>query len=200
MTNISTGIGAIGLCGAHCTGKSTLGAELSDLVGIPFAATSASATMLGMKIPPDEVITSFSTRMEVQEAILEVSEDLWGKFETPFISDRTPMDMLAYTMADIQGNTKIDESRIAKYIKKCIAATNKYFSYFILLQPGIPLKKRKGKALPSEGFMCHLNLILMGLTCSEHVEGEVFWMPVKETVLENRITLVMEWLEEYDIC
>lgn len=172
----------LGLCGAHCTGKTTLAQELSELTGMPFARTSTSKVMQELGFTPDAAMT-FDERLTVQELILDAAEELWGSFKDTFISDRTPMDMIAYTLAAIQGETLFDQHQLTDYIYRCREITNKYFSHIILLQPGIPLIGREGKAALNEGYIVHLNTILMGLTVSDHLEGEVLWIPLHETSL-----------------
>ncbi len=81
----------------------------------------------------------FQRRLWIQHKILDAAEKLWYAEQRQFITDRTPLDMAAYTLADIQGAAEVDFSELEKYLERCFKTTNELFKILVLIQPGIPL-------------------------------------------------------------
>ncbi|HBC41075.1 MAG TPA: AAA family ATPase, partial [Pseudanabaena sp.] len=54
-----------------------------------------------------------------QNHVLDAAQQVWQNSATPFISDRTPIDMIAYTLGDIQGKTEVDFDLLNQYIDRC---------------------------------------------------------------------------------
>lgn len=154
----------MGLAGAHRTGKTSMAREAARVMELPFAETSVSAVFHSMGLDPAEPM-DFQTRLLVQNVILKVLCENWAGYKGAFLSDRTPIDLLAYTMADVQGVTldTTTEVLMASYARACIEAANKHFGLIMLIQPGIPIVPAPGKAALSRGYMEHLNTLMAGL-------------------------------------
>lgn len=183
----------IGLCGAHRTGKTTLGREYSIVEGISFVQTSATETYKRLGKNPRSMV-SFKDRLEIQSEILKDANDLWEtEFGERFISDRTPIDMIAYTLADINNSTNLsaEELRLAdEYIQSCFESINRHFNCLVLLQPGIPIIEEEGKASCNPLFMNHLNSIMMGLLMSDSNRAYGCFIPKSTLDLTERIKAV----------
>ena len=90
------------LCGAHRTGKTTLAKAFSNYSGMPFVQTGASHVFADMGLDP-KVDYPLEVRLDIQKRILESFEKQCSSVKTKhFITDRTPIDFMAYMMADIQ--------------------------------------------------------------------------------------------------
>ena len=98
---------AIGLCGSHRTGKTTLAKEVSCKTGLKFIQTSTSEVFAQNGLDPSEPM-DFSTRIWIQNKVVSAAEEVWKGAGERFITDRTPIDMMAYTLADIDGASSVD--------------------------------------------------------------------------------------------
>ncbi len=164
----------IGLCGAHRTGKTDLATALSFALDMPFIPLNTTDIFLRYHLNPSKPM-DFKTRMDIQHRILDYAVDTWSNASQPFISDRTPIDMFAYTIAEVQGNTLNArmEAELADYKLRCQQATEKYFGNVVLVPPAIPIIDAIGKASPSRGYIEHIHLLCLGLLHSSHVMGYV---------------------------
>lgn len=154
----------IGLIGAHRTGKTTLARAFSEETGITFAETSSSAVFKELGFDPQKDY-DFKVRLFIQNRILDAAEAVYKASGVHYITDRTPLDMLAYTMADIQrSNLDTDDSAMfVDYLERCFEVTNRHFASLIVIQPGIPLVDDKDKAPCNMAYMEHINSLAMGL-------------------------------------
>jgi hypothetical protein len=181
----------IGLTGPHRTGKSTLAKAYSQRAGIRFVETNAKGTFERLGVDP-RVEYPFDVRLKIQGEILKDAEALYEKGGVWFITDRTPICMLAYTLADVSRTTLTPDSEreLAAYIAACIEVCNRHYTSLIVLQPAIPIKDEPGKAPPSPGYMRHLNALILGLTVDERVRPYHYYIPLNMTGLEPRVEAV----------
>ncbi|ELS34776.1 MULTISPECIES: AAA family ATPase [Pseudanabaena] len=178
--------GNLGLCGAHRTGKTTLAIALADRLHIPFVRTTTSQVFARLGLDPAEPM-DFNTRLFVQNHVLDAAEQVWQDAATPFISDRTPIDMIAYTLGDIQGKTEVDFDLLNQYIDCCFASTNQFFQNLAIIQPGIPLIYEEGKAALNAAYIEHINTLVIGLCRDSRLQAEVFCNAREAIGLEARI-------------
>lgn len=179
----------IGLCGAHRTGKTTLARNFAAKNGIPFVETSVSAIWYELGYDPAQTY-DFGTRLIVQEEILKRVDAKFSEYAgQEFITDRTPLDMAAYTLADAIGERVPEQcqQRMKDYLNACFEATNKRFGVICLVQPGIALKAEPGKAAMNEAYIEHLNSLLFGLMVDERVKCQHFYIPRAITGMEERM-------------
>jgi hypothetical protein len=179
----------VGLCGAHRTGKTTLARAFAEKRGIPFVETSVSAIWRELGYDP-AVTYDFETRLAVQEEILKRVDEVYSKHVgLEFVTDRTPLDMAAYTLADAIGDRVPDtcQERLAKYINDCFEVTNRRFGVVLLVQPGIKLVHEEGKAAVNAGYIEHLNSLILGLTVDERLTCGHFYIPRPVLDMERRL-------------
>lgn len=180
------------LSGSHRVGKTTLAKAYALKFDIPFVETSASAVFKSMGLDP-AVTYDFSTRLTVQEEILKVFEAIYAKYAAKeAITDRSPLDLLGYTLAEAIGHTVLleDQERLSRYTAKCFEVLNKRFSTVIVLQPGIPVVYEEGKAAINNGYIEHLNSLIIGLSVDERMKTAHFYIPRALTNLVDRIGAV----------
>ncbi len=184
----------IGLCGSHRTGKTTLAKAFSQKMKMPFVKTSTSSVFEQNGLAPSASM-DFETRLWIQRRVLDAAEQVWAAQNGPFVSDRTPIDMMAYTLGDIQGETTVDFSELESYISHCFEVTNKHFSALTVIQPAIPLVYEQGKAALNRAYIEHLNVLVMGL-CNDERQGCPFVIMHREIrEIEARIRAVWVGLE-----
>lgn len=179
----------IGLCGAHRSGKTTLARAFAKKTGITFVETSVSSIWKDFGLDP-AAEHDFGTRLMIQEQILKRIDAKFAEYSgKECITDRTPLDMAAYTLADAIGNRvpPAVQSRLRKYVEDCFQSANRRFSMMLLLQPGIPLVDEPGKAPLNEGYIEHLNSLILGLTVDERLRCPHFYMPRSIVDLDERL-------------
>ncbi len=183
----------IGLWGAHRVGKTTLAKLFSEKHGIALLQTRVSDTFARLGLDPAAPM-SFEERMRVQREVLSDLERAYSEQSGQFITDRTPIDLIAYTMAEvIPGNVTPEQSVLFKaYYDACMRVLNRHFGVVIGVQPGIKLVEAPGKAALHEGYIGHLNTIMMGLAVSEDVLCDHYFIPRRYLDLKARLS-AMEW-------
>jgi hypothetical protein len=184
----------IGLCGSHRTGKTTLAEAISKGTGMPFLRTVTSKVFHQCGLDPSKPM-DFKKRLWIQHKILDAAEKIWQSEKKQFITDRTPLDMMAYTLADIRGTTEINFDELEGYLARCIDVTNTFFALLVLVQPGIPLMHEEGKAALNEGYLEHLNYVILGLCNDDRVRGTFLYLSRATTSLDERVNTVLNKLK-----
>ncbi|MEA5478439.1 AAA family ATPase [Pseudanabaena galeata UHCC 0370] len=187
--------GNLGLCGAHRTGKTTLAIAIASHLNIPFVRTTTSQVFAQLGLDPAEPM-DFKTRLFVQNHVLDAAEQVWQNSATPFVSDRTPIDMIAYTLGDIQGKTEVDFDLLSQYIDRCFASTNQFFQNLAIIQPGIPLVYEEGKAALNAAYIEHINILVIGLCNDSRLKTNVFCNARDAIDLKTRILNILEYFGE----
>ena len=179
----------IGLLGAHRVGKTTLARELEKRYGLLFVQTNVIDTFERLGKDP-RLDYDMETRLSIQEEILvDIEQKYLATKGQHFVTDRTPLDLLAYTFADIQRQNMSMEltSRFGAYFDRCISVTNAYFWLMVLIQPGIPIVDEPGKAPPNIAYMEHLNLIMKGLNADHRLHCQTINIKRSTIDLQRRI-------------
>lgn len=159
----------IGLAGAQRTGKTTLAEHYSTLTGLPFIPATVSAIMAEIGFDSSATYDNdFKTRLDAQFYLLGRLDEEWSKVTGGFISDRTPLCMAMYTLADIVGTTELSDSdslRLLDYIDQCKLLTMKHFDTLvsIKLNPRITLVPKVGSAPAKPHHILHLESLLSTL-------------------------------------
>ena len=179
----------IGLCGAHRTGKTSLARAFAEKHGLEFVQTSASQVFkdFGMDAATRY---AFDTRLSIQEEILKRFDAQYATVGAkPAITDRTPLDMLAYTLAEAaQDHVPAElQDRFKKYVQSCIDVTNKRFGVLLVDQPGIQVVEEEGKAALNDAYIEHLNSIILGLSVDERIKAQHFYIRRSMTDMDERI-------------
>lgn len=178
----------IGLLGAHRVGKTTLAKAYAEKHKISFLETNVGGIMAKYGFKFREPMT-FDKRLDMQETVLMEVTQLYKGAPGNSITDRTPLDFIAYTMAEVTGESVPAEleERYERFINECYAITNYFFSVLTLVQPGIPVVDEPGKASLSLAYREHLNTIFLGILASERVKV-AHWHYRRETLdLETRV-------------
>ncbi|HQR33504.1 MAG TPA: AAA family ATPase [Blastocatellia bacterium] len=179
----------IGLCGAHRTGKTTLAMELARLTGKQFVRTRVTEIFKQHGLHAAQEM-DFETRLGIQYRILEACESDWQQAAGDFVTDRTPIDFLAYTLGDVQGKTEVHQADFDHYIERCFDLTKSFFDTLVILQPGIPLAEAEGKAALNKAYIEHINSLVIGLCHDQRVHNKVVTLNREVIELDERIRLV----------
>lgn len=186
---------AIGLCGAHGTGKTTLAKAYADQIGVPFVEGRVSAVFKAMGLDSGDAWgkLSMTQRLDVQERVLAEHVSLYREYgESAFITDRTPIDFLAYTLANLRQDelTPELEARIERYTERCLDEVNANFTLLVALQPcaAIPLVAREGRGELSAAFISVVNSLVLGLARDERIITRSFVVARRMHKLQDRVS------------
>lgn len=177
-----------GLAGAHGVGKTTLAAAFSEVSGIPFVKGSTRATYERLGLDP-RVNYPLEARIDIQFEILRDYGKVYAEAGQRFVTDRTPLDMMAYMLADVQreGIERAQDLRIARYMAECYRVANRFFPVILIVQPGIPHVDEPGRPLMNYAYQEHIHLLVQGLAGDERYRGTHFFVPRDYTDLDRRI-------------
>jgi len=167
----------LALVGAHRTGKSTLARAFAQRNDVPFVQTGATEVFKALGLDP-KAEYPIAERISIQAAILSAFEAQWVDAmsrSTFFISDRSPIDLASYLLADVTRQTLAGQPLVAEavnhYVTRCIESANRFFATIVLVQPGIPLVEEEGKAPACPAYMEHLNALQLGLLTDVRLEA-----------------------------
>lgn len=182
----------IGISGAQCTGKSTLACAIADKLDVKFVATRTSKIFDKHDIDPSDIM-DFAERIVLQFEILTAMAQQWESYKSrgiPFVSDRSPLDCLAYTLFEVRPYEldSDDEKQLQTYTDLCYDMANNYFEGIVLVQPGIPLDHERNKptAALEIGCMEAMNALIGGLLQDERYKGRSLCIPRRIVDLERR--------------
>lgn len=191
----------LGLTGAHRSGKTTLAKEVSKNLDVPFIETKVSGIFeeLGLDVKGD---LSFDERLLVQDAMLIKCNKFWAA-HNKFITDRTPLDFIAYMLADISPKTvltKDQDNAVSKYFMHCMNSLNINFDgiVFVPMLFNIGLTEEEGKAGTSYWNRKHVDSIIRYYMVSQLVHRPVFEIEREVQDLEERIEKVTHIYKHLD--
>lgn len=192
---------SLAFVGAHRTGKSTLADAFAQQAGVPFVQTGATEVFRILGLDP-KAEYPIEQRISVQAAILRAFEEQWldaSRRATFFVSDRSPLDLASYLLADVSRQTLTGRPEVAHavndYVRACIESANRFFHTIILIQPGIPLVEEQGKAPACPAYMAHLNAIMLGLLGDERLQLAARKLPEAVLDLGQRVSAVFNTLQ-----
>lgn len=165
----------IGLIGVHGTGKTTLAQEVADKLGYHFCKTSTSDVYKRLGKDP-AVRMTFDERLEVQYAILNELRVEWQSYAGEnAITDRTPIDLMGYTLADVDTYDKLTEKQeamLSYYLGNCLGTYVKFFDKLVVLpnQCFVEGSTDKLRANLSWGYSYKLDTILRGILSANGIE------------------------------
>jgi predicted ATPase len=180
----------VALAGAHRTGKTTLAREYAAKHGARFMETPVSLIFKELGYDPAQKF-DFPTRLMIQEEILKRLDAMYRDVDPRVltITDRSPLDMLAYTLGECSGAAVGDseQSRLRSYIDRCFEVCNMRFSTVVVVQPGIELVEQEGKAVANPAYIEQLNTLILGLTVGGRLKVAHYYVPRRVTSLADRI-------------
>lgn len=181
----------IGLLGPHGSGKTTLARAYGEYARIPIVETQTSRLWADMGLDP-KVEHPFPVRLHFQERVLVALVDAYCSAGVAFISDRTPLDALAYTMADVHNDNVQGREwlRLKNYTDACFRVTNQHFTNLVLVQPGIPLRDKVGSVAVNEAYIEKLNMLMLGFLADPRLQTSHYYIPKPVLALDRRIACV----------
>jgi len=186
----------IGLAGAHRTGKTTLARAWCDAHPVyTFLPTDLSSVFRDCGITPKENMP-FKERLEIQNLLLDKCERVYesGNNSILTITDRTPFDVLAYTLAEVTRTTLHGEKALTDayydHVFRAEDLSERYISSAVVVQPGIEIVEEEGKAPGCEVYIDHLNILIVNMISNFYPEGLKGIIPRNVTELATRASFL----------
>lgn len=187
-----------GLTGASCSGKTTLGIQLSQKLGIPFVPTKITELASELKLPSPISKLNLMERMNVQFRLMHGMKIFLDNLTTPCIIDRTPIDLIAYMFAEINMHSLADkpvgiDDCLVDFYYSCIELTTKHISSLDYLTNYELDTKRPPTG---EAYQLHCQLLIKGAMSQLSFEGVVAKCLTPDTPLEERVELIYKDITE----
>lgn len=191
----------VGVIGASGTGKTTL----CERSGFTFIRTDVSGVYKEMGLDP-KVEMSLTQRLMVQTAILSRHRKIWDEWfnkfpgkEVHFVTDRTPVCFMTYTLAEISGYYKITEEEqllLRKYLDACRQTLDDYFDgHFLLIgDPHKPAGLDDGKVRATQNLAYHHHYQYLTLGIAEAEVGGNTLKLCMNPHLEERIVSLRKYM------
>jgi len=186
----------IGLAGTHRSGKTTMAKAFAEDYGCDFVTISMTQIMADMGLEPAD-IQDVKTRLKVQHKAVEACDRVFTGRKTAFISDRTPIDVAAYTLGDaVQGfyGTEHD-AEVLKLIDDCIDITNMAFAGVLYVPPSPKIKyvMEAGKPRPDDAYQAHIDVLVAGLMNKPELTVETWFLRKECHEPEKRAKVLEEF-------
>lgn len=179
----------IGLTGTHRTGKTTLAkawAEKNDVEYLPLNVADVIQEETGVDCAN---LTSMDLRLKAQRKLVEACDRTFLRRKTLFISDRTPLDVAAYTLGAVAMDmTPAQAQEVMQIVTDCIDITNSSFQSLVLVQPGIPYVSEPGKPPMNVAYQDLIHTLIVGLLKDGRLNVEQWRMPRRNVDIETRLS------------
>lgn len=153
-----------GFCGAHRSGKTTLAKKVAEDLGFTFLETNTSKFLKEEHgINPVDAHT-LKDRLHLQTLLLDNHERQLNEWPRPLITDRTPLDMLTYSLSELTMNNCDEETGklFNDYRERCIRVTKENYAAFIICDPLSTFKEDENKPKPNLGYQWGFQYLLRG--------------------------------------
>lgn len=190
-----------GLTGASCAGKKTLGRQLSQKLGVPFIPIKITEIASELGLPSTVDNLDFMERITVQYKILCGMEVFLNDLTTPCIIDRTPIDLIAYMLAEINMHSltntlEIIDSSLVEFYNSCIELTKEYVDRLYCLDY-LPLYDLNTKRPPSGlAYQLHRQLLIKGAMSQLTFHGVVAQCLSPDVSPEDRADVIYKDISE----
>lgn len=191
----------IGIAGAHRVGKTTLCKVIANHphnnIDCRFIPTNVGKVWEKCKNRPSQY-KGFEVNLAIHKAILLHCKDLWNG-ECDFITDRTPLDFMAYVLSSIDLETYAFNAPLETFFSSCFSSIYENFDVIFILQPGIKYVHKDGifdteeNALP---YINHIDFLIKGLAADSRVTTDVIQINRETLDLEERATELMVFLRD----
>ncbi|TDW20497.1 AAA domain-containing protein [Rhizobium azibense] len=179
-----------GVCGTHRSGKTTVAKALAEQLGIEFLDSSFDVAKKFGYNPVGRM--SLKDRMAMQILVLEDHIEKLKAAPRPLVTDRTPLDYFAYTLAQfgMTSHEQADELTLRAahaFAEKCLEETKTYYDMVFIMDPLKVYAVDPTKATPTANpaFQLHIHALIHGAVSQIHSHinyAMVPFMPVQERV------------------
>jgi hypothetical protein len=188
-----------GVCGTHRSGKTTAAKLLAEQLGIEFLDSSFDVAKKFGFNPVGEM--SLTDRLAMQILVLEDHVEKLNAAPRPLITDRTPLDYFAYTLAQFGMTSHKDTSDTTllaahAFAEKCLDVTKTYYDMVFVMDPLKVYEVDTTKATPTANpaFQLHIHALIHGAVSQIHQELNYALVPVMP--LQQRVDFIAQQIVE----
>lgn len=183
-----------GFVGAHRSGKTTLARRISEDTGIHFHETSTTKVCRELGYDPVAPMTLYDRAM-MQAQLLDHHIETLKELPRPVIVDRTPIDMMAYTLAEFHMTSHMLADPavlegVNKLAETCLKATVNYFDFLYYFDPLPEYVIEDGKPAANPAYQQHIALLMRG--GMQRLSGKVNCVFVGTVSFDERMDYVCE--------
>lgn len=152
----------LALTGAHRSGKTTLAKSVAEKLGVEYLDMQVTSVFDELGISPKDDM-DFATRLKVQERILDHMQAKYlVRLGRPFIADRSPYDVIMYTMADVRRDSIPVALRdaVASHIGRAYRITDECLKGVLKINPIYGQPETLGKAQSCPFYTNHVDMLL----------------------------------------
>lgn len=195
-----------GLTGQSASGKSTLAQLVAEHMSLTYLPTSisASAKRHGYDAVGD---LSLHDRIDLQHHLLDDMIEAIHQVDRPAILDRTPIDMIAYMLCEVNMHSHKHLSdknlnRIEDYVHACCDAAQMNFAWiFFLNRLDFVAVDDKPRPPVNPGYSLHTDLVMRGALAA--MEGYINMSVVEPSDLNVRLdhvtTIIANNLDHHEV-
>lgn len=133
-------------------------------------------------------------RIVAQEYLLKRYEENVSSINKQFITDRTPLDFIGYTLGEVGMYSSQELSdRIDHFVDRCVLSTQKMFSGVIVCGFLPVYEKAEDKPPENIAYQRHVQMIIDG-ALEAAGNGTLVRGRLKETNLEKRVDIVESFI------
>jgi hypothetical protein len=147
-----------GIAGAHRSGKTTLARAVALTRGIEYLDANVSKVITDLGYTPKQELP-FEERLKVQNAILESLRFKYAMMgDKPFITDRTPFDVLGYTFSEVSRTTLTPEltKAFAEHVALAVRICLEHLAGVMLIRPILNAPEAETSAQACPIYMQHV--------------------------------------------
>ncbi|MGE8141800.1 hypothetical protein ACQKOE_07480 [Novosphingobium sp. NPDC080210] len=204
----------IGFCGAHRSGKTTLAKIVAEEYGLNFVDSPASKIVKDFEFDMardnrldfhngslgDSNNTGVSMQWAIYLSLINaIDNNTWGG--KSFVSDRTPLDVAAYMLADATAyaGEEWSQGEAMRMVQRAILDTERMFDMVLLVPPGIQFMVEDGKPPLNEAYQEHHHMLCRGMLFDEDLD--LFWDEIRRTThtIEDRMDFVHGMITEFGL-
>jgi hypothetical protein len=182
---------ALSLCGPHGCGKTSTASEVVKLSpGMVMVPSRGSSIFKALNLPLDRPL-SFDERILVQWAILDAHVEDVTKAGCFAISDRTTIDMAAYTLGEWGANCTGEQGdKLLRYVDRCFTVANRLYSSIVFINPGIPYAVDPKRPPKNEAAVELFTYLAKSLLRNPRLNMPIFEISRSVTDLTERVNFV----------
>jgi predicted ATPase len=187
-----------GLIGASGSGKTTLAMQAAEHMNMAFLPTSISKSAERHGFNAVGALP-LHDRINLQHHLLDDMVELINKTDRPAILDRTPVDMIAYMICevDMHSHTRVsdkDLQRVETYVDSCLDVTSTYFAHvFFLNRLDFQVYDDKPRPPTNPGYSLHTEIVMRGALAL--LDGKVGISMVETPDFTTRLDHVTSYVE-----
>lgn len=185
---------SLAFSGPSSSGKSTLAREVAKICDLPYLAFPTTEIVAELGLSP---VTSHAIedRLRVQQHILDRFWEISQEHQRPFVTDRSPLDFVAYMLGEISMHSASDElgQRVNAFVDEALMIADRSFLAIFTVR-GLDFYEEDLKRPPANpAYHRHYEMLLEG---AAHRLKHIDVYKLVTTKHEQRVRLSIETIKQ----